>query len=175
MKTTYYVATSVYGYIAKEDGDVSWLEDLGISMEESGYEEFYSTVDAIAMGRKTYEIIVGFGQWPYGDKPTWVCSSADVTPMKGCNLQTGRTPEEVCELARKQNIDHLWVVGGGSLVSAFLEKGLLTNISISLMPIILGNGIKLFGNLSAPVIIKAEHQKISDSGFMQLEYEVKNA
>ena len=62
MKTTYYVASSLDGYIARESGDVSWLEDLGIPMEETGYEEFYATVDALVMGRKTYDMIVSFGQ-----------------------------------------------------------------------------------------------------------------
>jgi len=75
MKITYYVASSLDGYIAKEDGDVSWLEQLNIPMEETGYDEFYSTVDAIVMGRNTYKMIVSFGQWPYGDKPGWVCTS----------------------------------------------------------------------------------------------------
>ena len=64
MKVTYYVASSLDGYIAKEDGDVSWLEDLNISMEDAGYDKFYSTVDALVMGRKTYELVVSFGQWP---------------------------------------------------------------------------------------------------------------
>ena len=70
MKSTYYVASSLDSYIAKEDGDVSWLDDLGISPEESGYEEFYSTVDALVMGRETYDKLHEFGSWPYGDKPT---------------------------------------------------------------------------------------------------------
>ena len=75
MKVTYYVASSLDGYIAKEDGDVSWLEELNISMEETGYDEFYATVDALVMGRNTYEMIISFGQWPYGAKPVWVCTS----------------------------------------------------------------------------------------------------
>jgi len=119
MKVTYYVASSLDGYIAKEDGDISWLEDLNISMEDAGYDKFYSTVDALVMGRKTYEMVVSFGQWPYGDKPVWVCSSNKITPIEGSNLQAGSTPEEASKAANEMNIKHLWLVGGGSLASSF--------------------------------------------------------
>jgi dihydrofolate reductase len=175
MKVTYYVASSLDGYISKEYGDVSWLEELNVSMEDAGYDEFYSTVDALVMGRKTYEMIVNFGQWPYGDKPVWVCSSRKITPMDGSNLQVGNTPEEVCQAAKKINVKHLWLVGGGSLVSSFIEKKLLTNISLSLMPIILGSGIKLFGDLQSPIKIIKESHRPHESGMVQLEYTIKNA
>jgi dihydrofolate reductase len=175
MKTTYYVASSLDGYIAKEDGDVSWLEELNISMEDAGYDEFYSTVDALVMGRKTYEMIVSFGKWPYGDKPVWVCSSNSITPIEGSNLQAGSTPEEALKAANEKNIKHLWLVGGGSLASSFLVNNLLTNISLSLMPIILGGGIKLFGDVPAPIKINKESEKTHKSGMVQLEYTIKNA
>ena len=175
MKITYYVASSIDGCIAKEDGDVSWLEELDISMEDTGYDEFYSTVDALVMGRRTYEMIISFGQWPYGDKPIWVCSSNKITPAEGCNLQVGNTPQEACQAANKMNTRHLWLVGGGSLASSFLEKNLLTNISLTLMPIILGGGIKLFGDLPSPIKIKKESQKQHKSGMVQLEYTIINS
>jgi len=175
MKTTYYVASSLDGYIAREDGDVSWLEDLGIPMEETGYDEFYSTVDALVMGRKTYDMIASFGKWPYGDKPVWICSRRKINPMEGCNLQVGKTPEEACQAAQDLSIKHLWLVGGGSLASAFLGKSLLTDVSLSLMPIILGGGIKLFGDLSSPIKINKDNQALNESGFIQLEYTFNNA
>jgi len=174
MKTTYYVASSLDGYIAKEDGDVSWLENLDISMEDAGYEEFYSTVDALVMGRKTYEMVVSFGQWPYDDKPIWVCSNNSITPTEGSNLQAGSTPEEAFKAANKMGIKHLWLVGGGSLASSFLERNLLTNISLSLMPILLGSGIKLFGTLVSPIKIIKEGFKPHKSGMVQIEYTIKN-
>ena len=175
MKTTYYVASSLDGFIAKEDGDVSWLETLDIPMEDTGYNEFYSTVDALVMGRKTYEMIVSFGEWPYGDKPVWVCSKNIIKPIEGCNLQAGSTPEEAYNAANQQNIKHLWLVGGGSLASSFIKSKLLTNISLSLMPIILGNGVKLFGNLPSPLKIQKESEKTHESGMVQLEYTIKSA
>lgn len=175
MKITYYVASSLDGYIAKQDGDISWLEELDVAMEDTGYDEFYSTVDALVMGRKTYEMIVSFGQWPYSDKPIWVCSRRQIKPMEGCNLQSGGTPDEAYLAAKGMNTKHLWLVGGGSLASSFLEKNLLTNISLSLMPIILGGGIKLFGDLPSPIIINKESVTRHSSGFLQLEYTIKDA
>jgi dihydrofolate reductase len=174
MKVTYYVASSLDGYIAKNNGDVSWLEGLDISMKDAGYDEFYSTVDALVMGRATYEMIVSFGQWPYGDKPVWVCSSNTVAPVEGSNMQAGGTPEDVYKAANEMNVRHLWLVGGGSLASSFLEHNILTNISLSLMPILLGSGIKLFGDLPFPVKIVNEGHKSHKSGMAQLEYTIKN-
>ena len=127
------------------------------------------------MGRKTYEMIVSFGEWPYGDKPVWVCSSSKVEPMDRYNLQVGKTPEEAYQAAREININHLWLVGGGSLASSFMQKNILTDISLSLIPIILGSGIKLFGALETPVLIKREGQESHDSGFLQIEYTIKTA
>jgi len=173
MKVTYYVASSLDGYIAKSNGDVSWLDEIVTPLEETGYEEFFSTVDALVMGRKTYEMIYDFGTWPYGNKPVWVCTSSKIKLMEGCNLQAGATPEEAFNLAKEMNINHSWLVGGGSLASSFLKNNLLTNVSLSLMPIILGGGIKLFGELSNPVPIKEESSKSYNSGFRQIEYSIK--
>lgn len=92
-----------------------------ISIEDTGYNEFYSAVDALVMGRKTYEMIKGFGQWPYGEKPVWVCSSNKIEPIEGCNLQKGSTPAEAFKAAQETNINHLWLVGGGSLASSFIN------------------------------------------------------
>ncbi|NES86447.1 MAG: dihydrofolate reductase [Moorea sp. SIO2B7] len=174
MKTTYYVASSIDGYIAKEDGDVSWLEELGISMEDTGYDDFYSTVDALIMGRKTYEMIVSFGQWPYGDKPVWVCSSTSLSPTKDCNLQPGNTPESAYKEAKEKGITHLWCVGGGSLASSLIEAKLLTNVFLSIMPLVLGSGIKLFGNLPFHLMLNKASQKTHESGMVQLEYTIKS-
>jgi len=175
MKTTYYVASSLDGYIAKADGDVSWLEELDISIDDTGYNEFYATVDALVMGRKIYEMIKGFGEWPYGEKPVWVGSSNKIEPMEGCNLQKGSAPAEAYKTAQKNNIKHLWLVGGGSLVSSFIENNLLTNMYLSLIPIALGSGIKLFGNLSVPIKLKNISETVHESGMVQLEYTIKGA
>ncbi len=175
MKVTYYVASSLDGYIAKEDGDVSWLEELGISMEETGYDEFFATVDALVMGRKTYDFIYDFGSWPYGDKPTWVCTSSSFNVIDGCNLQNASNPKDVKKEAEDLGTKHLWLVGGGALAGSFIKNKLLTHLSISQMPIILGGGIRLFGEIGEPVKVKRQHVKAHQSGFSQLEFEIDYA
>jgi dihydrofolate reductase len=173
MKVTYYVASSLDGFIAAEDGSVAWLDELGIAMEDTGYDAFYATVDALVMGRGTYEMIHSFGTWPYGDKPTWVCTNGEIEPMEGANIQKGKLPDEVAAEAGKTRINHLWLVGGGKLAASFLDAGLLTDISISQMPVMLGKGIRLFGPMKKPLkfeLLQCDNKK---AGFIQLEYSVK--
>ena len=174
MKITYYAASSLDGYIAKEDGDVSWLDDLGVSSDDTGYEEFFSTVDALVIGRNTYDWIQDYGSWPYGDKPTWICTTQSINIMEGCNLQNGRTPTDTYQEAQEQGIKHLWLVGGGKLASSFLTENLLTHLSISQMPIILGGGIKLFGELRNPIKLQPTGVQSRESGYSQLEYVISS-
>ena len=170
MKITYYVASSMDGYIAKQDGDVSWLDDLDITPEDAGYDAFYATVDALVMGRNTYDKIKGFGAWPYADKPTWVCTSRELEAIEACNLQLETLPLDIQRKAIEIGVNHLWLVGGGKLASTFIEQKPLTDISISQMPIILGGGIKLFGKMDTSKKIKRVRVDVKSSGFNQLDY-----
>ena len=174
MKVTYYVAASLDGYIAKPDGDVSWLEELNIPPEEAGYEEFFSTVDALVMGRGTYDIIYAFGAWPYGEKPVWVCSNSVIKELKGANLQRETSLEDAISSARKLGVKHLWLVGGGKLAASFLRLSLVTDISVALMPIVLGEGIPLFGSLSQSIRLRQVACESHKSGFTQIEYKIGN-
>ena len=175
MKVTYYVGASLDGYIAKEDGDVSWLEELDVALEDTGYEGFYATVDGLVMGRNTFEAIRGFGAWPYGDKRTWVCTHGDVEPIEGANLQEATSPADVVQAARDTGIAHLWLVGGGILAASFVDEALLTDINVSLMPIVLGSGIPLFGPLTDSRLVKLSSCRTSTSGFLQIAYDIGDA
>ncbi len=173
MKVTYYVASSIDGYIAKEDGDVSWLDKLDIPLEETGYDTFYSSVDALVMGRNTYDMVCSFGTWPYGDKAVWVCTNGTITPIEGVNLQKETSPRAVVEAAKKKGKSHLWLVGGGKLASSFIENSLLANITLSQMPIILGEGIKLFSSMQDFTMLKLKACRNHPLGFAQIEYEIQ--
>jgi len=173
LQVTYYVAASLDGYIAKTDGDVSWLDSLGISMDETDYDAFFGTVDALVMGRKTYDFVQNYGTWPYGDTPTWVCSTRKIDGMEGCNLQKASDPLSVGAAAKLLNVEHLWLVGGGVLASAFLANRLLTHVSISQMPILLGSGIRLFSELSDPIAACNQSVRQYPSGFSQLDFEIE--
>lgn len=173
MKITYYVASSIDGYIAKENGDVSWLDELGIPMEETGYNEFFTTVDALVMGSNTYDIICKFGTWPYENKPTWVCTKGELKPIKGANLQKANSPEGTIDEANKLKVNHLWLVGGGILAAYFLKHNFLTNISLTQMPIVLGGGISLFSSLDDTKRIQLKDCKNISGNFLQMEYTLK--
>ncbi|MEL6327006.1 MAG: dihydrofolate reductase family protein [Cyanobacteria bacterium J06626_23] len=175
MKVTYYVASSLDGYIAKADGDVSWLDNLGISMAETGYGDFFSTVDALVMGRKTYEFVYEYGSWPYGDKPTWVCRRNAIAPIEGCNLKNAAEPLGVVAEANALGVGHLWLVGGGVLASALIQNRLLTHVSISQMPILLGGGIRLFADLPDSILVQNQTVRQRASGSSQLEFELRYA
>jgi len=85
IKTTYHVAASIDGFIAREDGDVSWLEDF--ELEDTGLPEFFSGIDGLIMGRDTYDFVFDFGSWPYEDKLSWVCTSRNLKILEGANLR----------------------------------------------------------------------------------------
>lgn len=172
MKITYYLASSLDGYIATAEGDVSWLDELGIPMEATNYETFYASVDGLVMGRNTYDFIHNYGEWPYGDKPSWICTHQKLPLLTGINYQSEVEPEAVVEEARRQGLQHLWLVGGGQLASTFIQKSLLRDVSITLMPVILGDGIKLFADSNATQSLRLKSAEPSAYGFVQLDYEV---
>ena len=169
MKVTYLVATSMDGFIAREDGDVSWLDEMNIDASETGLEDFFLSIDGLVMGRNTYDFIFNYGSWPYEDKPTWVCTQRDLTPLPGANLTVVSDIDAVVSRARDNGIKHLWLLGGGQLASAFLRKGLITHLSISEMPIKLGQGIPLFAEHRLDDITVVQRNIIQKKGFKQIE------
>ena len=171
MKVTYYAASSLDGFIAKPDGDLSWLDELNISPEASGYDAFFESIDGLVMGRATYDFIVNYGQWPYGDKPVWVCTHQALKVMDGCNLQNGKSPQLVVDEAKASGVKHLWLVGGGMLAASFFKIQAPTYISVSQMPIILGQGIKLFADLDTAITLRKV--RVDEKGcYSQLEFVV---
>ncbi|MEO1400429.1 MAG: dihydrofolate reductase family protein [Cyanobacteria bacterium J06635_1] len=171
MKAVYYVAASLDGFIADIDESVAWLDKLNINQQATGCDSFFDTVDALMMGRKTYDFVYHYGQWPYENKPTWVCTNREVPRMDGCNLQSERDPNAAMQQAQRQGIATLWVVGGGQLVGSLIKDRLLTHISVSVMPILLGDGIPLVQSLPGHVYLRQE-SSTSISGFTQIEYRI---
>ena len=171
MKRVYYVAASLDGFIADVDHQVEWLDQLNIDHQSTGYEEFFEKVDGLLMGRRTYDFVYDYGQWHYEDRPTWVCSHRPIPKMDGCNLQSERMPDAAVRQAEQRGIETLWVVGGGQLVSTLIEQQLLTHISVSVMPVLLGAGIPLVHSLSETLHLRQE-ASASRSGFTQIEYRI---
>lgn len=141
MNITYYVASSVDGFIADSEGGVDWLNRVQSAGEDYGYAEFFATLDALIIGSKTYEQIVTFGDWPYGDIPCWVLSSRELSPANSQVNVTSHDPQQVVQELRDNGCSEVWLVGGGKLAGMFHECGLITKYVVSVIPTVLGSGV----------------------------------
>ena len=172
MKITYHAASSSDGFIAREDGDVSWLDEAELDASDDSLEKFFAEVDGLVMGRGTYDFVFNYGAWPYEDKPSWVCTSRDLEALEGANLRIVDSVDAVMKGATAEGHEHLWLIGGGELATAFLKKGLLTHISITEMPVILGAGIPLFARHTLKNIPVENFSRTKKKGCDQLELTV---
>jgi dihydrofolate reductase len=170
MKASVFIATSLDGFIARQDGALDWLPANG--GEPHGYDEFMATVDAIVIGRKTFETVLSFGGWAYGKRPVVVLStnpSALRAPAGAvCDMMTGTPPEIVGRLSAR-GMKHLYV-DGGVTIQSFLEAGLIQRMIITRIPVLLGSGIPLFGPLSHDVRLQHVATQSFPSGMVQSEY-----
>jgi dihydrofolate reductase len=146
-KTSYYVASSVDGFIADSEGGGDWLNPFMVTGEDYGYAEFFASVDAMIMGRGTFEKAKSFGDWPYRDTPCWVMSSGDLVARPPSVRVSHDPPENLLADLQARGHRHAWLVGGAVLASEFVRLGLITDVIISYIPVILGGGIPL---LSVP-------------------------
>jgi dihydrofolate reductase len=172
MKASVFIATSLDGFIARRDGALDWLPTGG--GEPHGYEEFIATVDAIVIGRKTFETVLTFESWTYGAKPVVVLSSnpsaLKAPPGAACNFMGG-TPAEIVARLSAQGMSHIYV-DGGITVQRFLEAGLIQRFIITRIPVLLGAGIPLFGLLSHDIWFNHVVTRTFPSGMVQSEYTI---
>ncbi|HEV7644373.1 MAG TPA: dihydrofolate reductase family protein [Pyrinomonadaceae bacterium] len=169
MKSSVFIATSLDGFIARPDGALDWLPK---DPEPHGYDEFIATVDAIIMGRKTFEIVLGFGTWPFGVKPVIGLSSkpSELKAPDGAVFEAmSGTPHEVVERLAERGLKHLYI-DGGVTIQRFLEAGLIRHMTITRIPVLLGNGIPLFGPLSRDIRLEHVATRSYPSGIVQSEY-----
>jgi dihydrofolate reductase len=170
MKASVFIATSLDGFIARENGALDWLPPDG--GEPHGYDEFMATVDALVIGRKTFETVLAFPAWPYGKKPVVVLSSRPgnlVAPDDAvCEMMAG-TPQQVIARLAERGMKHLYI-DGGVTIQRFLEAGLIQRMIITRIPVLLGSGIPLFGSLSRDVRLEHIATRTYPSGLVQSEY-----
>jgi dihydrofolate reductase len=144
LEIIYYVATSLDGFIATADGGVDWLTPFQRAGEDYGYADFYASIDALVMGRLTYNQVFGFGAWPYGQKPCMVMTSRPVSVLAAGAAATSASPQGVVEQLMAAGVRRLWLVGGSTLLQSFRAGGLISEYYITIMPILLGAGVPLF-------------------------------
>jgi dihydrofolate reductase len=170
MKATVFVGTSVDGFIARRDGRFDFLPD---EPEPHGYEEFMASVDTIVMGRNTFELVMSFPGWPYPkSKRVVVLSSRPVElPEKQNVVQLSGDPQEIVAKLEATGAKHLYV-DGGDTVQRFLRAGQIDRLIITRVPVLIGEGISLFGALPHDVKLRHVATRTFPSGLVQSEYEV---
>ena len=171
MKVSVFVGTSVDGYIARSDGALDFLPPDG--GEPHGYDEFMASVDALIVGRHTYETVLAFDAWPYGDKPVFVLSTKALRPLPAgavVERMTG-SPEEIVATLARRGFQHAYV-DGGVTIQSFLRAKLIQRLTITRVPVIIGTGIPLFGPTACDVMLKHIETRQYPSGLVKSEYEV---
>src|SRR5262245_27356143 len=142
----YGVGASLDGYIAAEDGGVDWLHASMVKGESYGLDDFMRSIDGVLMGSRTYEKSLGMGGFAGSSQPCWVFSKRPLRTAKGV-MVTSAAPRDVVAQLTSYGVTRAWLMGGGELAASFLEEGLIDEVSIGLMPVVLGSGIPLFGRL----------------------------
>jgi dihydrofolate reductase len=160
MTTYVYIARSLDGFIADKDGNIDWLNNIpNPESNDFGFNEFMNHIDAVVMGRNTFEKVVSFGVWPY-NKPVYIIStSLNSLPQKysGKAEILNLNPSQIIEKLKKDGMKYLYI-DGGALIQSFLSEDLIDELIITTIPILLGGGIPLFGKLHNR--LKFRHIKI---------------
>jgi dihydrofolate reductase len=169
MKASVFVGISVDGFMARLDGALDFLPPGG--GEPHGYDEFMASVDALVIGRKTYDTVLGFDGWPYGEKPVFVLSRRSLAPAPtGAVVEhlTG-TPELISSTLAARGIGHIYV-DGGMTIQGFLRAGLIQRLVITRVPVLIGTGIPLFGVVDRDIPLRHIATRQYASGLVQSEY-----
>ena len=140
-KVLVYIASSLDGYIARENGEIDWLPET----TESGYDEFYKSVNTVIMGKTTYDQVLTFGEYPYKDKKSFVFTSS--TQNKNENIEFVSDVEKFVKGGFPGAGENIWLVGGAQIIASFLNQEAVDEIIISVIPVLLGKGIPLFKNI----------------------------
>jgi dihydrofolate reductase len=172
MRVSVFVGTSVDGFLARTNDELDWLPAGG--GESHGYDAFIASVDAIVIGRKTFEKILTFDVWPYGKKRVVVLSSRplDFSAVRGGDVeQMAGTPAQIVAKLADGGAHHLYV-DGGITIQQFLSAGLVHHLTITRVPVLIGEGIPLFGSLPHDVRLQHLATQHYPSGLVKSEYRV---
>lgn len=167
---------SLDGYIAKNDGSVDWMlsqdsYDAGVELTEKEISDFLASVDCYVMGSHTYEHALELG-WPYGDTPVYVLTSRKLPKEKGAiTFYSGKLDEFVAQALSP--FHNVWMVGGAQLTREFLQGDLADEIVITMIPILLGNGLPFFEAIGREIPLHLKDVKAFTDGMVELTYKIK--
>ena len=172
MKTTVYIGTSLDGFIARQNGDIDWLTQFANDDAIRAYEEFMSRVDAIVIGKGTFEKVLTFPSWPYEKKVFVLSTSIKKVPdiVKDKITLLSMAPKELVNYLSGKNFSTIYV-DGGKLIQGFLKEDLVDELIISKVPVLIGNGIPLFDYLNTDLQFKHIHTQVSSNGLVRSYYE----
>jgi dihydrofolate reductase len=176
MRVSVYIAASLDGFIARPDGDIDWLHAVeDPEGEDYGYYDFLDSVDAIVMGRHTFEKVLTFGGWPFDDAKRVVVLSSTLaalpTDLPATVTLAAGTPAEVLAQLATEGIGQIYL-DGGQTIQRFLAAGLVSRLIVTRIPVVLGRGIPLFGPLDEDVWLTHTETKSFSNGLVQSTYEV---
>ncbi len=163
-----YIAASLDGFIARPDGSIDWLSMVERPGEDYGYKRFFDSIDTLLVGRKTYEVALGFGSWPYGGKRVVILAHRPRPSRHGEEFFAGDLAPLV-ERISAEGAKHVYV-DGGSVLSQSLSAGVLDDLTVSLVPILLGAGVRLTQNVARDVRLQLVACRSFESGLVQLHY-----
>jgi len=175
MTASVFVGASVDGFIARANGGLDWLPAGG--GEPHGYDEFMAGVDAIVIGRNTFEIVLGFDPWPYGDKRVVVLSSRplDLSAVRGGRVeQRAGDPATIIADLAADGAPNLYI-DGGITIQRFLRAGVIERLIVTRVPVLIGEGIPLFGSLDRDIRLSHIATRSYPSGLVQSDYRIGQA
>ena len=178
IKVSIFIATSLDGFIARTDGAIDWLNEANSAVpdgEDCGFQSFMDSVDTLIMGRKTFQQVLSFGEWPYGSTPVVVLSRNSISFPPGVPdtvTHSSEPPEDLLGRLSDEGVAYVYV-DGGITIQGFITKGLVDEITVTVIPVILGGGIPLFGSLEKDVSLTHVRTTAFHFGFVQTTYSVK--
>lgn len=167
-KVSIYIASSIDGYIARKDESLDWLDRVGGYDEDYGFKKFLSSIDGLIIGRKTYEVATTVAD-PYPGKKVVILSQTLKEVKENMELYSGDLIQLLSKMY-KEGIKHIWVDGGVTL-SQFLASRIVDTMTVSIIPIVLGDGIPLFNTMNQEIPCRLISSKSYPSGLVQISYE----
>jgi dihydrofolate reductase len=175
LKTIVYIGTSLDGFIARKDGDINWLTQFANDEAIHAYEEFINRVDAIVIGRGTFEKVLTFPSWPYDRKVFVLSNSIKQVPdeLKEKATVLSMNPSTLLNYLSRLGFSSVYI-DGGKVIQDFLKEDLVDELIISKVPVLIGNGIRLFGQLNTDLKFKHIKTQIQSNGLVRSYYEKTN-
>jgi dihydrofolate reductase len=167
------LAITLDGFVADAEGGVGWLDPF--MSPDLGFEEFMAKVGVLVMGRTTYERVLTFGPWPYAGKWTVVLTHRPLTSAPEGVEGYGAEPETLTAKLKETTKGTIWHMGGGRSAQPFLDRGLVDELELNLIPVTLGRGVPLFQKDAKALALSVVEHQVYSSGIVRLRYRVARA